>query len=64
MSLSRPIPVPISEPQSKFENEDLPKIHAALYSAITAKAQSVVCVHIAENGGVVAITQETKKKFK
>ena len=64
MSLSRPVPVPISEPTSKFEAEDLPKILAALHTAYNSKTKSTVKVEFAENGGVTDIALETKKKFK
>jgi hypothetical protein len=48
----------------KFEQEDLPKIHAALSTARQAKASAKVTIDIADNGGVIAVHLETKRKFK
>ena len=52
------------EPQSKFEAEDLPKILAALKNAHESNQKATVTVQFADNGGVVDISLETKKKFK
>ena len=52
------------KPDTKFESEDLPKILAALHNARQSKAKATVTVHIAANGGVIAILLETKKSFK
>jgi hypothetical protein len=64
MSLSRPIPVQNLEPQSKFEEEDLPKILAACHNAHHGKQAATVTIKFADNGGVVGIVLETKKSFK
>ena len=64
MSLSRPVPVQNLDPPSKFEIEDLPKILAALKNAHEAKQSGKVVIDFAENGGVLAITLEMKRKFK
>lgn len=52
------------EKPDKFESDDLPKILAALQSAKQAKAPSRLVIDIAENGGVLAVSLETKKRFK
>lgn len=64
MALSHPIPVPISQPDTKFEREELPRILAALKNAHDAKMKSRVTIDFAENGGVVAVGLEMKKSFK
>lgn len=64
MGLSRPVPVQNLESPSKFESDDLPKILAALKNAHDAKQKATVIVQFADNGGVVDISLETKRKFK
>lgn len=49
---------------SKFEKEDLPKIHAALKNAQDAKQKATVTVVFSDNGGVVDILLEVKKRYK
>lgn len=48
----------------KFEEVDLPKIHAALQKARTAKAAGRVIVEFASNGGVIAVFREFKEQLK
>jgi hypothetical protein len=48
----------------KFEKEDLPKILAALKNAHDAKQKASVTVNFSENGGVIDILLEIKKRFK
>ena len=48
----------------KFEKEDLPKILAALKNAHDSKQKASVTVNFADNGGVVDILLEIKKRFK
>jgi hypothetical protein len=48
----------------KFENDDLPKILAALETARTAGAKGSVTVQFDQNGGVLSVVHETKKSFK
>ncbi len=48
----------------KFEAEDLPRILAALKNAKDAKQKATVTVVFSENGGVVDILLEIKKRFK
>jgi len=64
MGLSRPVPVQNLDPPSRFESEDLPKILAALKNAHEAKSLGKVIIEFAENGGVLGITLEMKRKFK
>lgn len=54
----------VPEKDSKFEIEDLPKIHAALQKAREARVPSRVIVDVADTGGILAIMLEMKKKFK
>jgi len=54
----------LAPPGDKFMAEDLPRIHAALERARTVKAASRVTIDVAENGGIISILLETKKKFK
>ena len=55
---------PDKQQTTKFESDDLPLILSALQRARTANAAGSVTIHFAENGGVVGIMQETKKKIK
>jgi hypothetical protein len=55
---------PGQQADTKFEQEDLPKIHAALEIARKAKAPSKLTVDLAESGGVISVLLEIKKKFK
>jgi hypothetical protein len=48
----------------KFETQDLPKILAAIHNARQAKSSGSVTIHFSENGGVISVLMETKKKFK
>jgi hypothetical protein len=48
----------------KFENDDLPKILAALETARKAGAKGSVTVQFDANGGVLSVVHETKKSFK
>jgi hypothetical protein len=48
----------------KFMEEDLPKIHAAVERARRARANAKVIIDVAENGGIISISMETKSKFK
>lgn len=50
--------------EEKFLEEDLPKIHAAVERARKARANSKVTIDVAENGGIISISLETKSKFK
>lgn len=52
------------EKRDKFQEEDLPRILAALQNARTAKAAGSVRVEFGDNGGVIAIMQEIKRKYK
>ena len=51
-------------PADKFETEDLPKILAALKTAKDAGCAGSVTVLFTEQGGVLSVVQESKKKFK
>ena len=64
MSLSRPVPVQNLEPSSKVEQEDIPKILAAIHTAIQAKQKWTLTVNGAENGGIVAIHLKLERAFK
>jgi len=55
---------PGKEREDKFTAEDLPKILAALHNAHEAKAAGSVIIHFADNGGVISVLQEIKKKYK
>ncbi len=48
----------------KFISDDLPKIHAALEKARTAKAAGRVIVEFSDNGGVLGIKREFTEKIK
>lgn len=48
----------------KFEEQDLPKILAALQTAKTSKQNARVIIDFTENGGVIGIQLESKRKFK
>jgi hypothetical protein len=48
----------------RFEKEDLPKILAALKTAKDAGAAATVTVEFAQDGGVIAVVQNIKRKFK
>jgi hypothetical protein len=54
----------MSEATEKFEKDDLPKILAALKNAHDAKQKATVTVVFSDNGGVVDILLEIKKRFK
>ena len=54
----------MAEEKNKFETEDLPKILAALKTAKEAGAAGSVIVSFAENGGVLTVIHETKKRYK
>jgi len=55
---------PQRQREDKFTSEDLPKILAALQNAHEAKAAGSVIIHFADNGGVISVLQEIKKKYK
>lgn len=50
--------------EDKFETEDLPKILAALKAAKDAGAASSVIVNFSDQGGVLSVVQESKRRFK
>ena len=50
--------------EDKFEKEDLPKILAALKNAKDSNQKATVTVVFSDNGGVVDISLEIKKRFK
>ena len=52
------------EEKTKFEAEDLPKILAALKNAHDSKQKASVTVTFSDNGGVVDILLEIKRRFK
>lgn len=52
------------KPYDKFEEMDLPKILAALETAKNSKQNSRVIIDFTENGGVIGIQLESKRKFK
>jgi hypothetical protein len=54
----------MTEESNKFETVDFPKIIEAIQIARTARQFSRVTIEIAENGGVVGIQVESKKKIK
>ena len=49
---------------NKFENDDLPRILAALHAARESKCASTVKIEFAQNGGVIDVTADFKRKFK
>lgn len=50
--------------ESKFEQDDLPKILAALKTAKDAGLDGVVTVAFSSDGGVKTVMYENKKRFK
>lgn len=48
----------------KFEREDLPKILAALKTAKDAGVAGSVTITFSDNGGVLTVIQEAKKRWK
>ena len=51
-------------PLSKFEEQDLPKILAALHTAHEGKQLARVIIDFAADGGVLSVQLESKRKFK
>lgn len=51
-------------PEEKFEREDLPRIHAALQVARERKEACSIKIDISENGGVISVVLEAKRRFK
>lgn len=51
-------------PVDKFESEDLPKILAALKTAKDAGCAGTVTVQFSDQGGVLTVIHESKKRFK
>lgn len=54
----------MSAEKDKFETEELPLILAALKTARDAGAAGTVTVSFSNNGGVMTVIHETKKRFK
>jgi hypothetical protein len=50
--------------EEKFENEDLPKILAALSTARDAKAKGTVTIEFDQFGGVLSVVHEARRSFK
>jgi hypothetical protein len=54
----------MSEMKSKVETEDIPKILAAIQTAIDSKKQWTLTVKGADNGGIVDIRLVLEKSYK
>jgi hypothetical protein len=54
----------MAESAEKFNDQDLPKILAALETARKAGAKGSVIVQFDQNGGVLSVVHEAKRTFK
>jgi hypothetical protein len=54
----------VSDKPSKVETEDIPRILAAVKTAVDSRQTCRIVIDVAENGGVIGIQLESKKKFK